>query len=219
MYEYMYLAMTICAGFGFVYGLVRLIWARKAQYSHMIVYGMGCAMVGRLFQAVSLFAFGELTNGFNIGMLGIIGCFLFFFTANYSLLDSLVDDGSEKFRKTRLMALAAPAAVFILFGVYIHYAGIGFATFVRLVGILIIAVTAYFHLKHILIEDVRFGLIRSLKRYNILGLVLALLCMVEIITASAPFSPIYLMIVLQLTCIVYLLIIPELEKGVLRWTI
>ena len=219
MYEYMYLALTLCAGFGFIYGLVRLVMSGKAPYTHMIVYGLGCVMIGRLFQTVSLFAFGELTNGFNIGMLGIVGSFLFFFTANYGQMDSLVDDGTPKFQKTRLMALAAPAVIFILFAIYIHYTGIDFSTFVRLAGMMIIAVTSYYHLKHILIEDVDFGLIKSLRRYNILALALAVLCVVETIASSAPFSPLFLMIVLQLTCIVYLLIIPELEKGVMRWTI
>ena len=89
----------------------------------------------------------------------------------------------------------------------------------RLIGVIIIAATAYMHLKHILIEDVEFGLISSLKRYNILGLVLSGLCMLEIIVSAMPILGLPLIIVLQLTCIVYLIIIPELEKGVMRWTI
>lgn len=219
MYQYMYLAMTLCAAFGFIYGLVHLVWPRKALYTQMIVYGLGCAMVGRLFQVVTLFAFGGLTNGFNIGMLGIIGSFLFFLTANYGQMDSLVDDGSKKFQKTRIMALAAPAAIFLLYGIYVHVTVIDLSTFVRLAGVLIIAVTAYFHLKHILIEDVDFGLVHSLRRYNILGLLNTFLCMAEILTATLQISPIFLMIVLQLTCIVYLIIVPEIEKGVMSWTI
>ena len=219
LYQYMVLAMTICAGFGFVYGLIHLIWPRKAQYTHMIVYGMGCVMIGRLFQTVSIFAFGELTSGFNLGMLGIIGCFQFFFTANYGVMDSLVDDGSKKYRKVRLTALAAPAVILALFGVYVYFAGIGIVTAVRFAGVLIIAATAYLHLKHILIEDVEFGLIRAIRRYNILGLAYAILTMLEMIVAVAPISPFFMIIVYQLICLVYLLIIPELEKGVKKWTI
>lgn len=218
MFKFLYLAMTLCAAFGFIYGVAKLVWAKNALYTRMIVYGIGCAMMGRLFITISLFAFGELLGSFNIGMLGTIGSFLFFFTANYGQMDSLVDDGSEAFRKTRIMALIAPAVIWGLYAIFFRYAGVHVSTFVYGLEAAVIGLASYFHLKHILIEDVDFGLIKSLKRYNILALAYAVVCMLEMIVNVAPFNPMFTVIVAELMCLVLLLIIPELEKGVRQWT-
>ena len=77
----------------------------------MIVFGLGCAMIGRLYGTLMILVNGEYYPGFNVGMLGIIGSFLFFFSANFGQVDSVVDDGSSKYIKARLIALAAPLSV------------------------------------------------------------------------------------------------------------
>ena len=94
----------------------------------MIVLGVGCAMLGRLFATLLYLVNGELFDGFNVGMLGIIGSFLFFFSANFGQMDSIVDDGSPKFRKTRIIALAAPLTVAILWCVIFAVYGFNEAT-------------------------------------------------------------------------------------------
>ena len=111
MQKYLSLAMTVCAFIGFNYGLARFFKVRKALYTRMIVFGIGSAMMGRLFETLMLFAFGEIPTGFHIGVLGVMSSFLFFFTATFGQMDSLVDDGSPRFRKYRMIGLLAPAGI------------------------------------------------------------------------------------------------------------
>ncbi len=49
MYLYLSLALTVCAGIGFGYGLYRFFRDEAALYVRMIVFAVGCAMLGRLF--------------------------------------------------------------------------------------------------------------------------------------------------------------------------
>ncbi len=218
MANYLSLAMTLCALFSFSYGLARFFRKRKALYTRMIVFGIGCAMMGRLFETLNLFAFGEIPSGFHIGMLGIIGSFLFFFTANYGQMDSLVDDGSAQFRKVRLIALIAPVCIWALFGVYVHFAGFYAGAVVRAIVTAVIALASYYHLKHLIIKDVDYGIIRSIRKYNLLALFYALLCMLEMIFHAAPFGAVWLIVTDLLICAVLLVFIPVLEIGVKKWT-
>ena len=154
MQKYLYLAMTLCAAAGFAYGLFRFFRAKSALYIRMIVYGIGCAMFGRLFETLQLFTTGSIQKGFHVGILGVVGSFMFFFSSNYGQMDSLVDDGSAQYRKYRLIALAAPAAIFAMFAVYAGFAGFGQSTVVFGVEAVIIAAATYYHLKHLIIPDV-----------------------------------------------------------------
>ena len=72
------LAMFICMAISFTYGVVRFFKKGKALYLQMIVGGLGCMMLGRAFQVVTLLTRGMLPEGFHIGTLGIMGGFLFF---------------------------------------------------------------------------------------------------------------------------------------------
>ncbi len=218
MMKYLSLALTVCAFIGFNYGLARFFRERKALYTRMIVFGIGSAMIGRLFETLSLFAFGEIPTGFHIGVLGIISSFLFFYTANYGQMDSLVDDGSPRFRKYRMIGLLAPVVIAVLYVVYLHYVGFGVSAVVRAVEALVIGLAAYYHLKHLVIRDVDYGIIGSIRHYNLLALIYAVLCMAEIILSAAPFPPVCTIVVFALMGIILLIFIPVLEMGVKKWT-
>ena len=217
--KYLYLVMTLCAVFGFNYGLMRIVRQRKALYTYMIVFGIGCAMMGRLFETLSLFAFGEIPSGFHVGMLGVVGSFLFFFTANYGQMDSLVDDGSPMFRKYRLLALLAPIIIAALYVFYLRYAVSVESAIVHGILAAVIALASYYHLKHLIILDVDYGIIRSIRSYNLLALIYAVLCMCEMIIHAAPFPVILTVIVMALISIILLIFVPVLERGVTKWTI
>lgn len=217
MYLYLSFALTICAGISFGYGLFRFFKDKSALYVQMIVFGIGCAMLGRLFESLLILVKGELTGGFHVGMLGIIGSFLFFFSANFGQMDSLVDDGSPKFRKVRIIALAAPLVVAACWILIVSLEGFNEATISLGIVALFVALASYYHLKHLIIEDVSFGLIRSLRGYNLLSLVYALLCMLEVMVEGLPFFVTVIVCVLE--CGVLLVFVPVLERGVKKWTI
>ena len=218
MYLYLSLALTVCAGIGFGYGLYRFFRDESALYVRMIIFGVGCAMLGRLFETLLILVNGSLTNGFHVGMLGIIGSFLFLFSANFGQMDSIVDDGSKKYRKTRLISFAAPLVIAAIFCCIAAAKGINESTIPLGVESLFIALASYYHLKHLIIEDVSFGLIKAIRSYNLLSLVYALLCMLEIYMKSFNFPAFAIVIVNVLQCAVLLVFVPVLERGVKKWT-
>ena len=121
----MSLALTFSAMFGFVYGVFRFFRSKSPLYAQMVVLGIGCAMLGRLFVTLRLITLGELRSSFHVGTLGILGSFLFFISANYGQMDSLVDDGRPDLRKYRWAALCAPLSVLVLYAVYFRFVGFG----------------------------------------------------------------------------------------------
>ena len=95
------LAVFLCAAAGFAYGAFRWLRPRQPLYASMIVLGLGCVMLGHLFQCIWLWTGAGLTDRFQIGVLGVAGAFSFFFSANFGQIDSLVDDGGKRFRAFR----------------------------------------------------------------------------------------------------------------------
>ena len=218
MYQYTLLALTVCTAVGFGYGLFRFFRGKSALYLRMIIIGVGCAMLGRLFETLQLFVNGELGSGFHVGMLGTIGSFLFFFTANYGQMDSIVDDGSKKFKKYRLIGLLAPISVIALYCVAYGFKGFSETSVALGVQSAVTAMAAYFHLKHLVIPDVEYGLIRAIRSYNLLALIYAYLCMAEMIVESTALPTVCSVIVFVLQCAVMLAFVPVLERGVKKWT-
>lgn len=208
----------ICALIGSVYGIRCFMREKKALYLQMITCGVLSMMVARLFQVVYLIIHGSLNHGFHIGMLGTIGSFLFFFSANYGQMDGLVDDHTARFRKTRIMSLLAPVIILIS---YVYFYTFTDDMELRIcVGVVafFMMLSTYYNFKHIIIYDVDLGIIASLKWYNILALVYAILTMVEYIAYYTFVWPVYIAACLGIS-IVAILILPVLKGGVSKWTI
>lgn len=218
MLKYLSLILTLCALAGFLYGLHQFFGRKRILYMQMIVLGVGCAMMGRFLETLLIFAEDELPVGFHIGVLGIIGSFLFFFTANYGQMDSLVDDGSKKFLKYRLIGLIAPAFFLLLFVVYLLMTGFNENTSVYASETAAVCIASYYNLKHLVIEDVDFGIIRSIRGYNLLALIYGFLCMSQMIVFSLRVPDVIIVISYVLLSIVMLIFIPVLARGVKKWT-
>ena len=120
---------------------------------------------------------------------------------------------------TRMIGLLAPAGIAVLYFLCVRTGGWGAGAVVAAVESIVIALASYYHLKHLVIKDVDYGIIRSLRNYNLLALVYAFLCMVEMILKSAPLSPIWIIAVDVLICVILLIFIPFLEWGVRKWII
>ena len=74
-------------------------------------------------------------------------------------------------------------------------------------------------MKHVIIKDVDFGLIRAIRNYNLLALVYAFLCMAEMLVKTVNLPAAFFVIVYILQCGVMLAFVPVLERGVKKWTI
>lgn len=215
---YSNLAIFICTAVSFTYGAIRFFKKRKALYLQMIVGGIGCMMLSRAFQFITILTRGSFPSGFHIGTLGMAGGFLFFLSANYGQMDKLLDDGARENKKYRLFALIAPC---VLAGIYSLLFLIPAAADNRVIyGImtLVIMFASYFNLKHFIFPDVEFGFIRSIRGYNLIALMLAVLSVGEMVLLALNMQ-IPLLILYVAICAVSIAIVPILEKGVKKWAI
>ena len=82
----------------------------------------------------------------------------------------------------------------------------------------IIMFASYFNLKHFAFPDVEFGIIRSIRGYNLIALLLGVLSAGEMsLLLLGEMIP--LLILYAAICAVSIAIVPILEKGVKKWTI
>ena len=215
---YANLAMFICTAVSFTYGAIRFFKKGKALYLQMIVGGIGCMMLSRAFQFITLLTNGSIPNGFHIGMLGAVGGFLFFLSANYGQIDKLLDDGARENRKYRLIALIAPCLLILVFSTLFFIPAASDKRTIYGVMSAVITFASYFNLKHFIFPDVEFGFIRSIRGYNLIALILAFLSVGEMVLITLSVK-IPLLILYIAICTVSLAIIPVLEKGVKKWAI
>ena len=212
------LAMFVCMAVSFTYGVARFFKKGKALYLQMIVGGLGCMMLGRAFQFVTLLTRGFLPSGFHIGLLGIAGSFVFFLSANYGQMDKLLDDGAKHNRKYRLLGLLAPLLMACIYGLVFLFNTETESMIVYGVMTAIIMFSSYFNLKHFIFPDVEFGIIRSIRGYNLIALFLGVLSVGEtILLLWGKLIP--LLILHVAICAVSIAIVPILEKGIKKWTI
>ena len=209
------LAILVCAAAGFLSG-IRYLNARKALYASMIEQGVGCIVMARLYQCVLLWTGGSLTDHFQVGSLGVIGAFSFFFSANFGQIDSLVDAGEADFRKYRLIAVLGPLYInSMLIPILLSPASLSFKASCAAVGVLVGA-ACYFHVKHLLIPDVDYGVVRCLRGYNALALAMSVMSMWELIALSMGSEPVLIVSGVGL-CAVSLAMVPGTDRGVKKW--
>ena len=214
----MNLLIFLCSLFGTVYGLKEFFKKKKALYLKLITCGIMSLMLARLYQVIFIVAHGDLNKGFHIGILGIIGSFMFFFSANFVQMDGLVDDKTKAFRKTRLISLAAPVMILVLYLVFFMKTDNTELRIVWGVVAFFIMQCAYYSFKHIIIYDVDFGIIKSLRKYNLLSLIYAFLIMLEAIGLYTEIKPLYIASCIG-TGIIAVTLLPVLKGGVEKWTI
>ena len=211
------LAILLCAAAGFLPGAYRWLRPKKPLYASMIVLGLGCVMLGRLFQCIWLWTGAGLTERFQIGVLGSAGAFSFFFSANYGQIDSLVDDGSKRFRAYRITAWAGPLGTAALYAAILLSPAkaelkISFGFTALLIGL-----ASYFHVKHLLIPDVDYGVVRCQRAYNALALGLGAGSMAEMIALAWEMKTLTMAAGAAL-CVLSVLLVPVMDRGVKRWT-
>lgn len=213
------LIVCVCALAGFIYGVHIYFKPRQPLYLQMVTIALGCASLGRLYHAAVLVCDGDIPRTFNTGVLAVIGCFLFFFSANYGQMDSLCDMEDQRNQKVRLLALIVPvillsAAVFVLLA-----KNEGFVYRISAAAeIFVIMLASYYNSKHLMIHDVEAGILGSIRGYNLLALLLEVLYTAEIVLDTNNLL-ILKSIVLVIMSAVFLLLMPVLRKGGKKWKV
>ena len=217
MYLIANIIVCVCALAGAIYGGLQFFRPRKALYAQMITLSLGCITFGRLFNIVRLLTGGNLTDHFQLGFLGLIGGLMFFFSANYGTIDSLLDDGSKEFTKYRLIALAAPAAAVVMYVVLFILSDV--SDLWKILGAvltLFVMAASYFNLKHLIYPDVDFGVVKCLRPYNLLALIYSVSIFAECVALSRN-NEVMTLICCCVTGIVTAAIIPSVVRGFAKW--
>jgi hypothetical protein len=203
---------------GFIYGVVTSIKKKQPLYYIMIVASVGTTAFSRLLEVVYMWTTEEYFDGFHIGILGTIATFLFIFTANFGTMDTIGDDHSKRLMKYRIIALVAPVVVASFF-VPIALSKANLSTKISFGAIYIVMMAStYFNLKHLILPDVDYGIIKCIRGYNALMLCYSVLFALERI-ALVYNQDIMLYVVTSLIAVDSLLIVPVLRKGASKWTI
>ncbi len=214
----MNLLIFICSLYGTIYGLSKFFRKKKALYLKLVTCGVMSLMFSRLYQVIFLTTQGALNKGFHIGILGIIGSFMFLFSANFGQMDSLVDDKTKAFRKTRIISFAAPLLILLIYLFFFMKVQSAELKIVYSVVTFFIIQCAYYNFKHIIIYDIDFGIIKCLRKYNILALIYAVMSMLEPIGLYLDIRPLYIASCV-IMAIVAAALLPVLKGGVEKWAI
>ena len=201
-----------------IYLIIPLIKEGKGIYFQMIACAIGCHILCYLYDVCEILITGTLSEGFSIGYLGAIGCYLFLLSANYGCMDGIIDDGTPAMHKSRRLAWIAPAAAVALYIVN-FFADVPFDTkqyyfFVWIPA----AVCSYYNLKHAVAPDMDFGFIKAIRPFNVAALVFNLLNLLHFTAWNYADWPVLTLtgILVGLSSIVMAV---TAKRGVEKWTI
>ena len=205
--------------FSLIFGLKYFFKKGKPLCLQSITMAMACHALGSVYHICQSLTSEELVEGFTPAYLGRFGFFLFILTASYGHLDRIIDDGSPKMRKARLIALLAPVAALLLYIPNAVLEDVPLDTKLVYAFVWIPAIICvYFNLKHAIIPNLDFGFIKALRPYNILVLCLGfaeLLCL----TAWDYYYPIHMAITAIMFGSLCVASMFSAKKGVEKWTI
>ena len=203
---------------GFVYGLIRFFRPGQALYKKMVACAIGCLFIERLYGIVQILVAGDVTQLFQIGTFGNIGCYMFLFSANYGAIDKLIDDGSAELKKYRQIALAAPAVAIGIGVVLLLSPSDPGRTITCAIEELFTGASAYYSLKHLLIPKKYMDFLSSLKPFHALCLLLAVgLTTENIIWCYQITTEVVWAVPYTLLLFVMPATAPVLERGIKKW--
>ena len=156
--------------YSFIYGLNKFFKKGKPLFLQSITMAMGCHALGSIYHLCQTLTTETVLEGFTPAYLGRIGFFLFLIAASYGQMDRIVDDGSEKVKPSRFLALAAPMCAVLLYLPNAVMEDLPIATKVAVLLVWLPALVAvYYNFKHFIIPDLDFGFIKAIKPYNVLA--------------------------------------------------
>lgn len=199
------------AAFSVIYGLFTVFRPKTPLFYKIVVYGFGSYFlaVGYSLLYRTLISGAE---GFHAGYLGYAGLFFFLFSSYFGALDRLADGGEAEYGKYRRTALL-PAIVVLLAGIWKFFHG---GNLFEQIMLLPVAGTAYFACKHLIMPDVEMGIIRVMRPYNA---VILLLCLIQPFSMIAVVDAVYIPVAAILNTMLVILALPLADRGCHKWFI
>lgn len=202
----------------FIYGIHNFFKKGVAMYAQLITCAIGCFALSRIFRVVTIATTGTIPIGFHVGYFGSFGCFLFLLSANYGIMNNLLDDGSKAYTKYRLLSLIAPA-VFSIGCIVLMLSDLDIGGKVVLLIMQIpIIISSYYCMKILLLPDNDFGFAKAIKPTNACSLAFTLLNTIYIFV-SARGNDVAMMIVGVLIAVSCFATILATKRGVKQWVI
>ncbi|MEG0547080.1 MAG: hypothetical protein RR552_07880 [Oscillospiraceae bacterium] len=212
------LILFLSSGIAFACGVAQFFKKGIPLFTQIVICGLGCMMLGWLFSVVILLTNGHIPDGFHVGKLGLAGGFLFLFSASFGQMNGLVDGGEKTYRKYRVLSLLAPIVILAIYILSLFSTASIEVKCVDGVLCLVFALSSYYNLKHLIIPDVDFGILKSIRGYNFLALLLSILSAINLIAMDQKWY-IISWVASILCAVTYIAIIPVLAKGAKKWTI
>ncbi len=212
----MNLYLLVCACAGLIYGLASAYRQKQPLYFKLMVFPVACQFFSRAFTLVTLLCYQELPDGFNIGLLGYAGFYLFLYLPNVGVMDHLLDEQKKGITKQKAISAILPVleVAVAVAALFVHRVSLA----VR-ISFLILALLAglagYFNMKHALTPDVEGGIVRTLRKFNLVCVVFEVLTFAEVgLFYYGAYNPITLAIVLG---VFYVGFLPFLNKETKKW--
>ena len=159
----------VIATVAFGIGIAKLFKKKKPLYLQLFICAAGCFALQQLSSVVNILC--DTNTAANIGMLGILGCNYFLFSANYGTIDKTVDDGVNT-KKARALSVIAPIimVVLVVAAFLVWREADMFCAIMWIIVLLPALPASYFNLKHILLPVDSFGFLKATKYCNISAL-------------------------------------------------
>ena len=213
-----YGVLMLCTLFAFIFGAINYFKKGKPLFCQLVTCAMGCFTMAYIFELLQIFITKNIETGFQVGNLGIIGGMAFLFTASFGELDDKVDDKKDKsLLKYRLIALLAPLLILLIYVPSLFTSNTIETKIVTLIQFIFIGPAAYYSFKHLLLPNDKLGIVKPIKIYSLIELLIELFITLEL-SAINHGSTLFMIIFVVISSILFILIIPFLKKGVKKWT-
>lgn len=202
-----------------VLGICAFLFKKAPLYFRILTLATICYTGIWVFRLIYYICFDIDFEGMGITFFGYFGCYLFLFSANFGQYDSFIDDRNPQYQKYRIIALLAPIFVLALLVCY-TVGNPENATHLivgtTVIGYLPAVFSSYYNLKHFIIPDMGFSLVRWVRLTNLCALLIEAIDIVRI--AFAPnFDRWIDALLLLFISILFLAMLLFAEKGRKSW--
>ena len=172
--------VVFLSAIGIAYGIYMLITRKPPLYFQLSIFAVGCLTLGYIFDICDYMVHGLVSEEYYIGYLGSIGSFLFLLTASTGYMDGIMDDGTPKVKRSRYIAVIAPAFTAVLWFINMISNAPVSTKIVYSVLWIPAMFSSYFNLKHAIIPDMGFGFVKAIRPFNIAALSFTLLQLIHL---------------------------------------